>query len=89
MRTGNGQRSRENGARVCLCMMRGGAISFLRYRSNLHDTTRKMVETTLSLASGTFVLLVRLFFRFSGMIAACRAPKGERQNENQLYICKR
>ena len=41
----------------------------------------------MSLASGTFVLLVRLFFfRFSGKGAACRAPKGERQIENQLHI---
>jgi hypothetical protein len=38
-----------------------------------------MMETTLSLTSGTFVLLVRLFFVCGGEGAACRAPKGERQ----------
>ena len=48
----------------------------------------RKTDGILSLASGTFVLLVRLFFYFSGKGAACRAPKGERQIENQLYICK-
>ena len=71
----------------------------------------------MSLASGTFVLLVRLFFILAAQVppaglrkengklkinytfangetsdvevrAACRAPKGERQIENQLHICK-
>ena len=49
-----------------MSMMHEGEISFLSYRLNPHDTIGKMMETTLSLASGTFVLLVRLFFYFSG-----------------------
>jgi len=38
-----------------------------------------MVETTSSLTSGTFVLLVRLFFVCGSGSAACWAPKGEQQ----------
>ena len=46
-------------------------------RSSHQDTARKMAETTLSLVSGTFVLLARFFFfLFAAVIgAACRAPE--------------
>ena len=66
---------------------RGDFIPYPVIASSLRHLERKM-DMILSLTSGTFVLLVRLFFRFSGKGAACRAPKGERQIENQLHICK-
>lgn len=58
-------------------MMHGGEISFQKKRSSHHDTARKMAETTLSLASGTFVLLVRLFLFCGGQSG--RLPGSERR----------
>nr|DAE01744.1 MAG TPA: hypothetical protein [Myoviridae sp. ctOv05] len=43
-----------------------------------------MVETTLSLTSGTFCAACQALFLFSGAGAACWAPKGEQQNEDQV-----
>ena len=45
-------------------------------RSSHHDTARKMAETTLSLASGTFCAACQALFLFAAAIsAACRAPE--------------
>nr|DAY94025.1 MAG TPA: hypothetical protein [Caudoviricetes sp.] len=46
------------------------------------------MDMTLSLAGGTFCAACQAFFGYGGISAACRAPKGERQNENQLHIRK-
>ena len=48
----------------------------LKKRSSHHDTARKMAETTLSLASGTFCAACQALFLFAAAIsAACRAPE--------------
>ena len=45
-------------------------------RSSHHDTARKMAETTLSLAGGTFCAACQALFLFAAAIsAACRAPE--------------
>ena len=45
-------------------------------RSSHHDTARRMAETTLSLASGTFCAACQALFLFAAAIsAACRAPE--------------
>ena len=68
-----------HGSLVCLSTTHGGKISFIKKINPPIRHLRGKVDMMLSLTSGTFVLLVRPFFVFSGIGAACRASKGDRQ----------
>ena len=63
---------------VCLSMMHGGVVSFHPYDHPSMIPPENTVEMTLSLASGTFVLLVRLFFLF----VAVEVPLARLRKEN-------
>ena len=56
-------------------------------RSSHHDTARKMAETTLSLASGTFCAACQALFLFAVAIsAACRTPERRTAKMKISYI---
>lgn len=85
---GNGQQSRENGTHVCLRMMHGGEISFLNKAVKPPRYHPKNGGDDIEPDKRHICAACQALFLFSGMVAACRAPKGERQNEDQLHICK-
>ena len=61
-----------------MSMMHGGVVSFRPYGHPSTISPENTVETTLNLASGTFVLLVRLFFLF----VAVEVPLAGLRKEN-------